>query len=259
MIDPKDWTYRRRRAVAIAGSVLVGLLLVWLIGGLFSDGSPEVDDAANVEEISPAVRSTQPPSSPPPMPSPTAPPSSSSTASAAPVPPAGEAQAHPVPVPPGAPAPPVPGPGQVAAPAPAPVGPPPPPPPPGPCQDGALYLAAETGQPEYRVGQRPALRLVIVNIGQVPCVRDISRKLRELTVHGADGRRLWSSADCYTDDTPDVRVIRPGERLTFGVTWAGRTSEPGCPASRKGVPAGQYLIHAKLGTLTSAGVPLRLV
>lgn len=131
--------------------------------------------------------------------------------------------------------------------------------PPRACPDAAIKVLAETGAPAYRVGQRPLLRLVVVNTGTVPCQREVSRTLRELVVTTADGKnRLWSSNDCYSPPGVDSRLLQPGERLSFTVSWAGRTSAPGCPSARDMVPAGNYLITGKLGPLTSPPVVLQL-
>jgi hypothetical protein len=118
----------------------------------------------------------------------------------------------------------------------------------------------EVGAPQYKVGQRPVLRLVVINAGPVPCTRDISRALREVVVTSPDGaNRIWSSKDCYRSNEPDLRIMQPGERRQFEVKWAGRTSAPGCPAKRTAVQAGTYSVIGKLGPLTSAAVPLTLV
>lgn len=133
--------------------------------------------------------------------------------------------------------------------------------PPAPCTDNVLRLTAEVGQQEYQVGQRPALRLVVANAGPVACTRDIGRELRELVVVSADGAtREWSSNDCYSMHPPaEVRTLVPGNPMSFGVTWAGRTSDAGCPRKRNTVPSGDYLLLAKLGDLVSAPTPFRLV
>ena len=103
------------------------------------------------------------------------------------------------------------------------------------------------------------LRLVIANSGQVACLRDVSRSIRELVITSPDGAtRLWSSNDCFAPPGVDTRLVQPGEQLTFTVTWAGRTSAPGCPTRRRTVPTGSYLLTGKLGPLAGAAVPLVL-
>lgn len=216
--------YWRRRMVAIGGVVVALVVLGWAAGGFFGDGS-------QVEDTNAGVRESQPPSSPPPPPPPGS--TTSSTSSAAPT---------------------------SAVTTTTTTTPPPPPPDPNlPCPDTAMQVTVELGAPQYRVGQRPVLRLVVANAGTVPCTRDLSRSLREVLVTSVDGSsRLWSSKDCYQSDEPDLRIMQPGERQQYEVKWAGRTSAPGCPTRRTTVQAGTYHVVGKLGGLTSGAVPLVL-
>jgi hypothetical protein len=225
MIDPSGplppAVYLRRRVLAVAMSVVAVVLLAWIIGRLV-DG-PEEQPVHGT-----SARASRPPTSRPPEE-----PSSSSSS------PPSTANPAPAPV--------------VATPA------PPPPPAPQACPDAAIAIAAQPEQPSYAVGQRPLLRLVIANSGQVACLREVSRNLRELVLTTPDGAtRLWSSNDCFSPPGVDTRLIQPGEQLTFTVNWAGRTSAPGCPSRRRTVPAGSYLLTGKLGPLAGAPVPLVL-
>lgn len=119
-------------------------------------------------------------------------------------------------------------------------------------------MVAEIDQPAYRVGSHPQFRLLIVNGSALACYRDVSRSIRELVLSTPDGTRVWSSNDCYSPPGEEIRLIQPGERLQFTVTWAGRTSAPGCPARRRAVPAGSYLLTGKLGAVAGAPVPIEL-
>jgi hypothetical protein len=215
--------YWRRRMVAISGVVVALVIIGWAAGGFFSNGAPPTQGTAG------EVRGSQPPSSPPPPP----PPSNSGTTSSS---------------------------SQASATTAATSPPPPPPPDPNlPCPDAVMQLSVELGQPQYKVGQRPVLRLIVVNTGPVPCTRDVSRGLREIVVTSTDGAtRLWSSNDCYRHNEPESQIVQAGERLAYEVQWAGRTSAPGCPARRATVRAGTYSVTGKLGPLTSPPVPLVL-
>jgi hypothetical protein len=96
------------------------------------------------------------------------------------------------------------------------------------------------GAPEHRVGERPTLRLVVVNVSDQPCVRDLDGARQEIVVWSGDGaQRLWSSNDCVNPETVDVRTLVPGQPVAFAVRWAGRTSVPGCAERRTVVAAGR--------------------
>jgi hypothetical protein len=213
--------YWRRRMVAISGVVIALVIVGWAAGGFFSGGSPPVQGASG------GVRDSQPPSTPTSLPPAGAGSSSSSSA-------------------------------------PPPSDPPPPPPPPPdpsqPCPDAAMQVVVELGAPQYKVGQRPVLRLVVINAGQVPCTRDLSRALREILVVSPDGaNRIWSSNDCYHSTQPGAQIMQAGERVGYEVKWAGRTSAPGCPSRRATVLAGTYSVIGKLGGLASPPVPIILL
>lgn len=231
--------YWRRRAIALAVLVVAVMLLIWLVAAAAGAGN---EGAA------------QPPGQPQPSTSSTmqlsfderggeAPPSDSATATAPAAASTTVLTAGPAVAP-------------ISAVAPA---PPPPPPPIQPCPDPVIALVAQPQHPQYPVGAKPVFTLVVTNTGPVACLRDVDAGLQELLVLAADGvTRLWSSNDCYPGSGADVRTLQPGAGVTFRVTWAGRSSQPGCAGRRVPVPAGDYLVVAKLGALTSPPAPLRL-
>jgi hypothetical protein len=121
---------------------------------------------------------------------------------------------------------------------------------PAPCSDQNLALVSQVAERSYKVGQRPLFRLVIANISDKPCTRDLDPALRGLVVSGPRGQ-LWADNDCNPEHRPDVRVLEPGKPLVFTVNWAGRTSRPGCGGVRQSVGPGNYQLVGKLGPLTS--------
>ncbi|TCO58016.1 hypothetical protein [Actinocrispum wychmicini] len=214
--------YWRRRMVAIGGVVIALVIVGWAAGGFFGEGSPPVAGTSG------NVRDSQPPSSPSPAQSGGSGSATSPSPSPTPTTPATSAT--------------------------------PPPDPNQPCPDSAMRVTVEVGTPQYKVGQRPELRLVLTNAGEVPCTRDVSRSLREVVVMTQDGvTRLWSSNDCYHSTLPpESQVVQAGEGLGYDVKWAGRTSAPGCPTKRTTVQAGTYSVIGRLGALTSPPVPIVL-
>ncbi|MEB3369375.1 hypothetical protein R4I43_18345 [Saccharopolyspora sp. S2-29] len=127
------------------------------------------------------------------------------------------------------------------------------------CPDEAMRVAAETGQPAFRVGERIALAVVVTNTSPRPCLRDLNRMLREIEVTTPAGRHVWSSNDCYAESTNEQPVLEPGKPVRNDVLWAGLTSAPGCAARQDRVPPGDYVAVARLTSLTSAPVPFRVV
>jgi hypothetical protein len=256
MIEPNGLlpqsVYWRRRASAAVVSVLAVVLLAWLIGGLVeADDQHPVQGTAGTMDLgaptSGARATSGRPSVPPSSPGPDDP-RGSVTAS-----PRSDGA-----VPSSEAAGPTTRPAEPPLTTTTPPPPPPPPGPPGPCPDEVTRVVAIPDAPSYPVGARPLLRLQVTNVGLVPCMRDVSRKLREIQVLGMDGTRLWSSNDCYGPPEEDVRLLPVNQPVEFSVNWAGRTSEPGCPVDRRTVPAGTYQVVGRLGPLTGPIAPLTL-
>ncbi|WP_285504725.1 hypothetical protein [Actinokineospora sp. NBRC 105648] len=240
MIDPNEprprAVYLRRRLLAVGGSAVAVVVLIWIIGGLLGtdEGIPVVGAGARptsssapptIEFGTPGTSSTAPSSQ-----------TSSELPSATPT---STAPAAPPTVPPTTTT--------------------PPPDPNLPCPDAAVVVTAEMEPTAVRVGQRPLLRLVVTNGGPVPCTRDIGRAQRELVITSPDGAtRLWSSNDCTPAKGEQRQVLAPGERQAFDVRWAGRTSAKGCPVKRSAVAPGDYLVTGRLGELAGKPVPFTI-
>lgn len=109
-----------------------------------------------------------------------------------------------------------------------------------------------------RVGDKPKLILSVISHAQADCVRDLNAAAQELLIYGADGARLWSSNDCYPEQSNDVRTLTPGQKVDFAVVWSGKTSSPGCATPRHVLGAGSYLLEANQGGVVSQRVPLNI-
>ncbi|WP_281690278.1 hypothetical protein [Pseudonocardia thermophila] len=130
---------------------------------------------------------------------------------------------------------------------------------PVPCTNDMLDVSAEVDRPSYRVGERPVFRLVIVNATDQPCVRDLDPIRQEIVVWSGDGAtRLWSSNDCFPASGVDLRTLVPAQPVVSAVTWAGRTSAPGCAGPRTEVGPGAYRVMTRLDDDISAPVPFLL-
>ncbi len=237
--------YWRRRWVAVAGAVAAVLLVAGTAGLLTS---PRTDGTATVRASraalsAPQVPSPSPVSPAPPVPTdPPPPPASAKPGTGSPppgTPPATTSEelrpdetprrsvpvATPVPVPPTGPV---------------------------PCTTAMLAVTAEIDRPQHKVGDRPLLRLVVTNTSGQPCVRDLDSARQEIVVWNSDqSAKLWSSNDCTNVAGSDLRTLVPGQPVAFSVTWAGRTSTPGCAQPRTVVPPGSYRVLTRLDDIIS--------
>jgi hypothetical protein len=245
--------YWRRRRVAAAAALTVLVLLGWSVTAAFV---PSGDGATTRAASQGALAASQQAFPPPVAPAAAAPPSLPGAEGPSPV------------VSGGAPSPFPPEPGapvstseellpddtpreSVPAPTPAQV----PPTGPVPCANAMVGVTAEVDGPERRVGRQPVLRLVVTNISDQPCVRDLDPARQEIVVWSGEGARLWSSNDCTNASGVDLRTLVPGQPVAFSVRWAGRTSTPGCAEQRTVVPPGAYRVMTRVDDVISAPIP----
>ena len=118
------------------------------------------------------------------------------------------------------------------------------------CADGSITLAARAPA-EIRSGANVIVGMTVTNSGTEACRRDVSGTLQVFTVFGADGTRLWSTADCFPGQGTDMRDLTPGQTLEYTIKWSGTTSAPGCTGERAPLAPGSYTLIAQLGALSS--------
>ncbi|HYN72119.1 MAG TPA: hypothetical protein VES60_06415 [Nakamurella sp.] len=148
-------------------------------------------------------------------------------------------------------------PAPAAAPAPAPAPPPPSYDAQGKllCADADISLTAAPSAAAFAVGDQPRLLLIVTNSGTQVCQRDVSGSLQTFIVFGADGSRIFSTADCFPGTGTEVRELTPGQQLQYTIKWSGTTSAPGCTGERSAAPAGSYTVIGQLGGLSSPPAP----
>jgi hypothetical protein len=237
--------YWRRRAVAAMSTVAIVGLLTWSLAGVVPARETTTRAASRAAVSAPQPTAPPPASTPTPASTPGA-----GTPQGDPTnPAAGSADVSPAPAtaserlqPDDTPRASRPAPPPIPVPATGPI----------PCSDDMIGVAAEIDPAEHRLGQRPTLRLVVTNVSEQPCVRDLDSERQEIVVWSGDGKdRLWSSNDCVNGSTADLRTLVPGQPVAFAVAWAGRTSAPGCTGTRSVVPAGQYRVMSRVDGVIS--------
>jgi hypothetical protein len=125
-----------------------------------------------------------------------------------------------------------------------------------PCTDDMIGLTLAAPR-SATVGGSAVFTLTVIDTSLLPCARDVGTAEQEVVLLDAAGGRVWSSADC----TPPVaapKQLAAGERVDLDVAWDGQTSSAGCAVPRTVVPAGSYVLRARLGTRTAADVPVTL-
>lgn len=118
------------------------------------------------------------------------------------------------------------------------------------CTDAAIEVTAETDARRYQVGATPRLTMTIKNVGDIACLRDVGTKANELEITSG-GFHVWSSDDCAKNSRPKVVTLQPGDVVASSITWDGRLSQKGCPATDRSAKAGRYDLIARNGEVRS--------
>ncbi|WP_050063602.1 hypothetical protein [Rhodococcus sp. RD6.2] len=219
--------YRRRRWLAIGAAVVALVLLIWIVSAVRGGGDDEATDAAAASASLTTTTTASPSTSA--SESGSASSSGSSGSSSVTDSASGTADAPATPV---------------AA---------------GQCPDSSLAVKVSASKPTYPAGEEPEFGIVVTNIGNAPCDRELGAGMQQVLVYTLDTQqRLWSNNDCFPNAAADVRTLAAGEQAAFTVKWSGATSEPGCTAPREPVPAGAYSVVGQLGNLRSAPEPFNL-
>jgi len=126
------------------------------------------------------------------------------------------------------------------------------------CPSSFITLTAVLANGSFPVGTKPDLGVSVQNVGDLPCVQDVSGSLQQFEVFTKAGAHVWSTQDCFPGTGTELRVFQPGETVQYSVIWAGTTSTPGCVGTRTAAPAGDYSVQARIGSLASPKLPFRI-
>jgi hypothetical protein len=220
--------YRRRRWLAIGAAIVALVLLIWIVSALRGGDDDQATDAAAVSSSLTATTTASESTSASASGSTSE--SGSTDDSSGSAEPSGTAEASAA--------------AAVAA---------------GQCPDSSLAVKVSPGKPTYPAGEEPEFGIVVTNIGNAACDRELGAGMQQVLVYTLDTQqRLWSNNDCFPNSDADVRTLEPGQQAAFTVKWSGATSAPGCTAPREPVPAGAYSVVGQLGNLRSAPEPFNL-
>ncbi|MHA7224001.1 hypothetical protein ACX80S_17050 [Arthrobacter sp. RHLT1-20] len=115
-----------------------------------------------------------------------------------------------------------------------------------------VTVTAAADKPAYAAGENPLLSLKVTNGNRVPCEVNLgSSQMEFLIASGSD--RIFSSADCQSDNTDIVKTIAPGQSETANFPWQRNRSVQGCAAiaARPGARGAYYVFTARLANKTS--------
>jgi hypothetical protein len=129
------------------------------------------------------------------------------------------------------------------------------------CTDAEIKVTPVPAKSTMAVGTEITIKLLIKNISNRSCNRDVGADMQELRiVLGTE--KLWSSDDCGGLTGSDVRPFPPNLERSYEVIWNGRSSSS-CSATQKHTPTGsvspgEYQLFGRVGTDLSEPVTLKL-
>jgi len=130
------------------------------------------------------------------------------------------------------------------------------------CTDAELKVTAKPVATTINRGSSLLIYLLIKNVSNRSCTRDIGPDLQELrVVQGAE--KIWSSDDCDPPRGSNVHTFQQGLEVSFNVEWNGKLSTS-CSSTAKRTPtgpvpdAGKYQVIGRVGTKLSDAVTLTI-
>jgi hypothetical protein len=120
-----------------------------------------------------------------------------------------------------------------------------------PCADGDMSLTTDVVPSPGVYGGTVSLTLIVRNTSDHACTRDVGSAAQELRVVRAT-TTIWSSDNCQTSPTTDVRTFGPNIESRFSLQWYTRRIAPNeCEIAASPAPVGTYQVVARLGTKLS--------
>jgi hypothetical protein len=120
-----------------------------------------------------------------------------------------------------------------------------------PCADDDLTLTATAAPSPGVFGGTFTFTVTIGNVSGVWCSRDLGPGAQELRVLH-DGALVFSSDDCGTTRSGDLRAFAAGDAVRYRFEWSSYRATPhDCTPAAEPARAGTYQVLARLGTKTS--------
>ncbi len=130
------------------------------------------------------------------------------------------------------------------------------------CTDAELSVKAVPAKTTIASGTEVVITLLIKNISNRSCRRDVGPDYQELrVVLGTE--KVWSSDDCDGPTGSDVRLLEPNIERSYNAVWNGKASSS-CSTSAKRTPTGpaaspgEYQLLGRVGTDLSDPVVLKI-
>ncbi|MFG2290571.1 hypothetical protein ACGFOU_31385 [Streptomyces sp. NPDC048595] len=122
------------------------------------------------------------------------------------------------------------------------------------CTSPKVELTVHSVKDSYAPGKRPTFELTLKNTAGAACKVDLGQKAAVVTITDTAGDDpVWASNDCPSGTAPALLKVPAEGSVKRTLGWDRHASAPQCATpSSATVPAGKYLIEAKVPGLKSA-------
>jgi len=122
----------------------------------------------------------------------------------------------------------------------------------GECSDADTSIRVEVDRETTAVGEGVHINMVVKNISEKTCKRDVGSGANEVTVISGPAL-IWSTDHCNPNTDKDLVELAPGQEWNVKVVWIGKQTSTGCKVTNMADP-GAYWAHGRNSSLNSDGV-----
>jgi hypothetical protein len=125
------------------------------------------------------------------------------------------------------------------------------------CSPGDVVISLFSSQASYGPGQMPEFSVDVVSTSARTCAFNVGPRFLALVIT-ADGKRVWSSADCVAGQGSLQTDLARGVPTAVPLFWDRESSAPGCKVTSRQVTAGSFAAAASDAGLASNSLTFTL-
>jgi hypothetical protein len=125
------------------------------------------------------------------------------------------------------------------------------------CSPGDVVISLFSSQASYGPGQLPEFSVDVVSTSASTCAFNVGPRFLALVIT-ADGKRVWSSADCVAGRGSLQTDLARGVPTAVPLSWDRESSAPGCKAPSRQVTTGSFSAAASDAGLASNSLTFKL-
>ena len=125
------------------------------------------------------------------------------------------------------------------------------------CNPADVVISLFSSQASYGPGQLPEFSVDVVSTSARTCAFNVGPRFLALVIT-ADGKRVWSSADCVAGQGSLQTDLARGVPTAVPLSWDRESSAPGCKVTSRPVITGSFAAAASDAGLASNSLTFTL-